>query len=63
MEGDEVRVEEREGEDGQNVLKMSTWIHELLSTLLSSPSMSLRPRHTLKDLLAQNSDECLEILR
>jgi hypothetical protein len=46
MEGNDKRVEERRKEDDQNILKISIF-HEY--TLFSSPSISLYPKHTIRD--------------
>jgi hypothetical protein len=47
MEGNEEKVEGRGGEDGRNILKISTF-HEP-SLLPSSSSISLCPKHTLRE--------------
>jgi hypothetical protein len=49
MEGDEGRVEERGGEDDWNIL-----VH-FINLSLSSPSIPLRPKYTLRLLLINNA--------
>jgi hypothetical protein len=62
MEGEEGREEEGGGEDGLNILKISTF-HES-SSLLSSPYISLCPKHTInlgdKKYLSSHETPCVE---